>query len=155
MPSFYELSNSLPLPSKKSMDSHLLFTRIIEDYKNHLRECCDNYLSFESFCAPYHIRMKNIRQWMWRHGITVGTLYYGVLLEKYNSDPNFILPSPTGNRKNVSNNTTSSSSEAIKGICITFPDGVVINIRQATAAELTKFIDSYNKLNDRSYVQSK
>lgn len=137
------------------MDSHLLFTRIIEDYKNHLRECCDNYLSFESFCAPYHIRMKNIRQWMWRHGITVGTLYYGVLLEKYNSDPNFILPSPTGNRKNVSNNTTSSSSEAIKGICITFPDGVVINIRQATAAELTKFIDSYNKLNDRSYVQSK
>lgn len=141
------------------MDSHLLFTRIIEDYKNHLRESYDNYLSFESFCAPYHIRMKNIRQWMWRHGITVSTLYYSVLLEKYNSDPNFILPSPTGKRKNVSNNTgtprTYTSSEAIKGICITFPDGIVINIRQATAAELTKFIDSYNKLNDRRHVQSK
>ncbi|WP_287566517.1 hypothetical protein [Parabacteroides sp.] len=98
---------------------------------------------------------------MWRHGLTVSTFYYSVLLEKYNSDPDFILPSLTGSRKNVSNHTgkthtyTSSSPQAIKGICITFPDGIVINIRQTTASELTKFIDSYNKLNDRNHVQPK
>lgn len=160
MPSFFIIIHILPLCSKK-MDSNLLFSRIIEDYKTHLRESYDNYLSFEAFCAPYHIRVKNIRQWMWRHGLTVSTFYYSVLLEKYNSDPDFILPSPTGSRKNVSSHTgkthtyTSSSPQAIKGICLTFPDGIVINIRQTTASELTKFIDSYNKLNDRNHVQPK
>ena len=141
------------------MESDLLYSGIIEDYKNHLRESSGHYLSFESFCAPYPISVKNIRQWMWRHGLTVSTFYYSVLLEKYNSDPNFILPCPSGNRKNISNNTgktyTPCSPEAIKGICITFPDGIVINIRQTTASELTKFIDSYNKLNDHSHPQPK
>lgn len=79
MPSFFIIIHILPLCSKK-MDSNLLFSRIIEDYKNHLRESYDNYLSFEAFCAPYHIRVKNIRQWMWRHGLTVSTFYYSVLL---------------------------------------------------------------------------
>lgn len=141
------------------MDANLLFPRIIEDYKNHLRKSPDKYLSFELFCTPYHIRVKSIRQWMRRHSLDVSTLYYSVLLEKYNSDPNFVLPSPLGNRKNISCNIdkasthTPSSSEVIKGVCVTFPDGIAISIRQTTASALTKFIDSYNKLNDQNHVQ--
>lgn len=141
------------------MDNNLIFPRIIEDYRNHLRESYENYLSLESFCGPYHVRVKHIRQWMWRHGLTVSTLYYSVLLEKYNSDPNFMLPSPAGHRRNVSRDAgkthayTPCSPEVIKGICVTFPDGIVINIRQTTASGLTRLIDSYNKLNDRGHVR--
>jgi hypothetical protein len=43
--------------------------------------------------------------------------------------------------------------EWLKGVTATFPDGLVVSIRQSTAEALTKFIDSYNKLNTRSDVQ--
>ncbi len=143
------------------MDANLSYPQIIEDYKNHLRDFPDNHLSFESFCLPYHVRVKSVRQWMHRHGLDVSTVYYSVLLEKCNSDPDFILPSAIGSRRNLCNHmdTPSASgqpaiSELIKGICVTFPDGVVINIRQTSASALNKFIESYNKLNDINHVQS-
>lgn len=142
------------------MDANLSYPHIIEDYKNHLRNFTDAHLSFESFCLPYHVRVKSVRQWMRRHGLGVSTLYYEVLLEKCKSNANFILPSPTGSRKNLSWNMESQYSlnqppvsEMIKGVCVTFPDGVVINIRQTTASALNKFIQCYNKLNDISHVQ--
>lgn len=143
------------------MDANLSYPHIIEDYKKHLREFTENHLSFESFCLPYHVRVKSVRQWMYRHGLDVSTLYYEVLLEKCNSDPDFVLPSGMGSRRNHCSPTEnqpssghSSSCESIKGVRVTFPDGVVINIRQTTASALNKFIRSYNKLNDISHVQS-
>jgi hypothetical protein len=41
----------------------------------------------------------------------------------------------------------------LKGVTATFPDGLVISIRQTTAGALTKFIDSNNKLNARTDVR--
>lgn len=139
------------------MDANLSYPHIIEDYKNHLRNSVDSHLSFESFCLPYHVRVKSVRQWMRRHGLDVSTLYYDVLLERCKSDPTFVLPSPVGRRRNISshldNASSCSPSEMIKGISVTFPDGVIINIRQTTASALTKFIECYNKLNDIRHVQ--
>lgn len=142
------------------MYANLSYPRIIEDYKNHLRNSTDTHSSFESFCLPYHVRVKSVRQWMHRHGLDVGTLYYEVVLEKCKSDPNFTLPSPAGHRKNASNpvdapanSPRACASETLKGVCITFPDGIIINIRQTTASALTKFIECYNKQNDISHVQ--
>ena len=133
------------------------FAQIIEDYKTHLRESTECHMSFSSFCSSYRVRPQSVRQWMWRHGLDVRSLYYEVLLEKYNSsEPGLILPCPAGHRKNIEKPTSDfPSDELIKGVCVTFPDGVVINIRQTSSSALTKFIDSYNKLNDKNHVQLK
>ncbi|WP_106830704.1 hypothetical protein [Parabacteroides pacaensis] len=94
------------------MDANLSYPRIIEDYKKHLRDFTNNHLSFESFCLPYHVRVKSVRQWMRCHGLDVSSLYYEVLLEKCNSDPDFVLPSAMGSRKNHCNNTDTLASSS-------------------------------------------
>lgn len=138
------------------MDTTSSFAQIIEDYKTHLRESTESYMSFSSFCSSYRVRLQSVRQWMWRHGLDVRSLRYEVLLEKCNSDSGFLLPCPAGHRKNVEKPTSDfPSDELIKGVCVTFPDGIVVNIRQTSSSALTKFIDSYNKLNETNHVQLK
>lgn len=112
MPSFHLFLCFLSLCTKKPMDANLSYPRIIEDYKKHLRDFTDNHLSFESFCLPYHVRVKSVRQWMRRHGLDVSSLYYEVLLEKCNSDPDFVLPSAMGSRRNHCNNTDTLASSS-------------------------------------------
>lgn len=82
------------------MDANLAFPRVVEDYKNHLRECPLYHLSIESFCLSYDVRVASVRQWMRRHGLDVSTLYYEVLLEKCHSNPDFILPGQRRTRQN-------------------------------------------------------
>lgn len=142
---------------------NLSFPLIVEDYKQHLRSFPDSYLSFQSFCEPYHVRAESVRQWMRRHGIDISTLYYEVLLERSCCEPGFEIPQTFGGRRKkvppvVEEKPTSlqaaPAAEVLKGVSITFPDGVTVNIRQAHAPALSKFIESYNKLSAQSYVQS-
>lgn len=138
------------------MNANLTFPTIIDDYKNHLRKFPENYLSFESFCQPYHIRVATLRQWMHRRGLDLSTLYYEVLLERSGSDPDFVFPGSFSGKQSSSSRPTSAKKDnpdLIKGASITFPDGVVVAIRQTTCSGLTKFIESYNKLIDKNYAQ--
>lgn len=139
---------------------------IVEDYKHHLRAYPDSYLSFQSFCQPYKVRVESVRQWMRRRGLDLNTLYYEVLLERSATDPSFVIPPTFGRERRSSSSANiekcdhpssvevSVPAEIMKGVSITFPDGVIVNIRQASATGLTKFIESYNKLSSQSYVQS-
>lgn len=142
---------------------NLSYPLIVEDYKHHLRSFPDSYLSFQSFCEPYNVRVASVRQWMRRHGIDLNVLYYEVLLERSTSDPSFEIPQTFYGRRKTSRPSAEqepasvqvvSSPEVLKGVSITFPDGMTVNIRQAHAPALTKFIESYNKLSAQSYVQS-
>lgn len=167
MPSCFVFPNLLPLSSKMP-NPNLSYPLIVEDYKHHLRTFPDSYLSFQSFCFPYKVRVESVRQWMRRHGLDLSTLYYEILLERSAIDPSFVIPRTFGEQHHHSSADVKTPSaaasaataevnvspEVIKGISITFPDGVMVNIRQASAAALTKFIESYNKLSSQSYVQS-
>lgn len=135
--------------------------QVVEDFRNHLRSSSGHYLSLETFCRPYHVNVKSVRQWLYRHGQDVGSLFYGVLLEKYSSNPEFMLPPALGYEKYSSPGKPAkkdpacqaASLETIKGASVTFPDGVIVNIRQTSAFALNKFIDSYNKRTDQNNVQ--
>lgn len=176
MPSCNNLLDLLPLCSKQMANPNLSYPLIVEDYKHHLRSFPDSYLSFQAFCLPYKVRVESVRQWMRRHGLDLSTLYYEILLERSSTDPSFVIPQTFGGRSSSSSSSSSSaaaaaedikksqcrcscqgsvSSEILKGVSITFSDGVIVNIRQASAMALTQFIESYNKLSAQSYVQSK
>ena len=158
----------LPLSStfalkKKTAPPNLPYPLIVEDYKHHLRSFPDSYLSFQSFCELYNVRVESVRQWMRRRGIDLSVLYYEVLLKRSTSAPAFEIPQTFYGRRKTSRPPAEqepaavqvvSSPEVLKGVSITFPDGVTVNIRQAHATALTKFIESYNKLSTHSYVQS-
>lgn len=142
------------------MNSNLLYSSIIDDYKHHLRKFPDQYLSFESFCRPYNIRVGTLRMWMRRRGLDLSVLYYEVLLERSGSDPSFVFPTAFRGKPSPSSASPSEScpakavaSDLLKGASVTFPDGVIVNIRQATASALTKFIESYNQSTDKNHVQ--
>lgn len=156
---------------------NLSYPLIVEDYKHHLLTFPDSYLSFQSFCQPYKVRVESVRQWMRRHGLDLNTLYFEALLERSATDPSFVVPqifsrerhsssfvaaddnaaddnAADDKRQGLSSAKLITPPEIIKGISVTFPDGVIVNIRQASAGGLTKFIESYNKLSSQSYVQS-
>lgn len=146
---------------------NLSYPLIVEDYKHHLRTFPDSYLSFQAFCLPYKVRVESVRQWMRRRGLDLSTLYYEILLERSSTDPSFVIPQTFGGQRHSSSSSAdvekcqcpsscevSVSPEILKGVSITFSDGVIVNIRQASATALTKFIESYNKLSGQNYVQS-
>lgn len=142
---------------------NLSYPLIVEDYKQHLRSFPDSYLSFQSFCEPYNVRVQSVRQWMRRRGIDLSVLYYEILLERSTRDPGIDIPRTFGHGRKSSPSAVEekpasvqavSPPEVLKGVSITFPDGVTVNIRQAHAPALTKFIESYNKLSAQNYVQS-
>lgn len=142
------------------MEANPLYPSIIEDYKDHLRDSSVPHLSFHSFCRQYKVRIRSVRQWMHRHGLDVTTLRYDVLLEECNVSPETALAGitreynppllPAGEQHS---SCSCHSSEMIKGACVTFPDGVIVSIRQTSPLGLTRFIESYNKVNDKKYVQ--
>lgn len=176
MPYCLVLLNLLPLRSKKMPNPNLSYPLIVEDYKHHLRAFPDSYLSFQAFCLPYKVRVESVRQWMRRRGLDLSVLYYEILLERSCADPSFVIPQTFGGQRHSSSSSSAAaaaaaaadvekcqcpsscevsvSPEILKGVSITFSDGVIVNIRQASATALTKFIESYNKLSGQNYVQS-
>ena len=127
------------------MQHNPLFPRIVEEYKSHLRTHCERPLSFSAFCRGYNIRYSSITQWMRRHRLSVEILRYEVFLEGYpvNSLVNSV---ETKQKERI-------QGDHLKGVSITFPDGVIVAIRQSSASALSNFIDSYNKIIDLNYVQ--
>jgi hypothetical protein len=140
------------------MEANLSFPEIVNSYREHLREHAENHLSFTHFCHLHGVRPASVSQWMSRRGMSVGALYYSVILEKITQDPNYVLPSTTGKRKNSDTqggvsqksggDTEKPCQETLRGVNLIFPDGTQINIRRTTPAGLTHLIRSYNKLAD-------
>lgn len=141
------------------MEKNPLIPLAVEKYKQQL--CADptRYHSFASFCRSEHLRSESVSQWMRRHGLTVGMLRAQAMLS---IDPDHSaqwLEACTHTRSSHAQARTHSSSSRIPpdkqlcGVSLTFPDGLVVDIRQTSGPALTGFIDSYNKLIDRTHVQ--
>ena len=142
------------------MEANPLYPLIIEDYKDHLRDTSVPHLSFHSFCRQYKVRIKSVRQWMHRHGLDVTTLRYDILLEECSLSPDTALTNinreynpPLLQPETKSPPVSFHSSDMIKGASINFPDGVTVDIRQTSPLGLTRFIESYNKVNDKKNVR--
>lgn len=146
MPYCRSLLSGLPLSLKKSMEANLLFPRIVEEYKDHLRTRVGSPLSFRSFCLGYNVLPKSVDQWMRRHGLSVEILRYEVLSEGYS------IASSSGALKREGERRL-PAKEDLHGVSVTFPDGVMVGIRRGNVKGVLKFIDSYNRIIDRNHVQ--
>lgn len=129
---------------------------IIEEYKNYLRSTGDYRLPFSRFCLRYDIRTSTIDHWMQRNGTSVSLLRYEVMLEMYAANPTSVSPPqpPSEKKKEIIDVCAMKQrgDQVLKGVSVNFPDGTVVNIRQAPAATLTKFIESYNQRCEKDHV---
>jgi hypothetical protein len=142
-----------------------LFPEVVSSYKERYQSGIRE--SFFSYCRRRHVAYPSVTQWMRRHGMSVASLRLEALLEQggflggeerigdeaLSVDVLDELLKGSSPVRGTRREAAPEGGDLLKGVTATFPDGMVVNIRQTTAAALTKFIDSYNKLNDRPDVQ--
>lgn len=121
------------------------FGEYIELYKSHLLDDCDRKLTMSAFCRLHGIRLKSIYVWMNRRGITLKTLQAEVNLIKGSNSDDLSQSTPM----NLQNEYV-KCIELMNGVEITFPDGVLISIKETTPRSLETFINLYNQRQDQS-----
>ena len=144
---------------KNIMYSLPIFPQIVEDYKRHLRTSVTPSCSFLRFIRPYHVRYASLTQWMRRHGLSVQQLQYDALLERCGTDRGEVLaqlssrmqpdmpPVPRPRKGAI------SEDKLLRKISITFSDGLVVNVSEASSSALYDFINRYNHLLDSRDVR--
>lgn len=132
-----------------------VFSCIVNDYTQHLLENKSCHLSLTKYCQQRNVSLKSVSQWMTRHGISVSQLKAEAFPELYSSVIAEVTPadhsekmlfpiafhSHSSNKRNAS---TSGNNSLIKGVNITFPDGVIVTIKEIVQQDLNQFIHSYN-----------
>ena len=131
------------------MTASELYTLAIEEYKQISISCT---LTLRDYCKERHICYNGIQCWMSRHSIKVVDL-----------KPRPVLPEVSASAHEQSScegqqiyplSFTKEASEkpvfagnvfpALKGVSITFPDGVIISIKEISQEDLNKFIQTYS-----------
>ncbi|MDR1257971.1 MAG: hypothetical protein LBK65_01635 [Tannerellaceae bacterium] len=142
-----------------------LFPEVVSSYKERYKTGVRE--SFSSYCRRRHVAYPSVAQWMRRRGLSVSSLRLEVLLEQggFPAGEERIAGEPLSievlddlfnvcpPQRATGKETAPAGVDLLKGVTATFPDGLVVSIRQTTAVGLTKFIDSYNKLNAHADVQ--
>ena len=126
------------------MKASELYTLAIEDYKQVVRIC---NMTLRDYCKERHICYNGIQHWMSRHSIKVAELK-PVLAQSQSSVSTSDEPHlyPLTFAKDVSEKPilTGNLFPMIKGVNITFPDGVIISIKEIRQEDLNKFILTYS-----------
>jgi hypothetical protein len=139
----------------KTKTSPGVLPRIVDDYTQHLRENKSCHLSLTKYCQQRNVSLKSVSQWMTRHGISASQLKVEALPELYSPviaevtpadhSEKMLIPiafhSHSSNKRNIS---ASENNFLIKGVNITFPDGVIVTIKEVVQQDLNQFIRSYN-----------
>jgi len=131
------------------MKASELYTLAIEEYKQISISCT---MTLRDYCKERHICYNGIQCWMSRHSIKVVDL-----------KPRPVLPEVSASAHEQSScegqqiyplSFTKEASEkpvfagnvfpALKGVSITFPDGVIISIKEISQEDLNKFIQTYS-----------
>lgn len=131
------------------MTASELYTLAIEEYKQISISCT---MTLRDYCKERHICYNGIQCWMSRHSIKVVDL-----------KPRPVLPEVSASAHEQSScegqqiyplSFTKEASEkpvfagnvfpALKGVSITFPDGVIISIKEISQEDLNKFIQTYS-----------
>ena len=131
------------------MKASELYSLAIEEYKQISISCT---MTLRDYCKERHICYNGIQCWMSRHSIKVVDL-----------KPRPVLPEVSASAHEQSScegqqiyplSFTKEASEkpvfagnvfpALKGVSITFPDGVIISIKEISQEDLNKFIQTYS-----------
>lgn len=105
-------------------------------------------ITLREFCKEKHVNYQPMTAWLSRKGIYVSSLHP---IKKKNTIKPVVKKEKTPG--GMPNQTfvpiqpqilSKSISNGLSGISITFPDGVCVTIKQASACALTDFINSYN-----------
>lgn len=142
------------------MEANLLFPRVVDEYRQYLVRGQAPYISFCEYCKRYKLRYASVTQWLKRHGLSVGSLYYEALLEKCDGSEEQLESLQKEMARRQVKKPGDIPPECIppekllKGITVTFPDGIVVSVRHATPASLTQFIEYYNKQTDIHHVRT-
>lgn len=105
-------------------------------------------ITLREFCKEKHVNYQPMTAWLSRKGIYVSNL--NPIKKKKTINPvmkkeprpgiipnqTFVPIQPQGLSKSILND--------LSGVSITFPDGVCVTIKQASACALTDFINNYN-----------
>lgn len=132
------------------MKASELYTKTIEGYK---QENSVSLITLRDYCKEQHVNYKGIQNWMSRNSITVSQLKKSPTMHS-NSFSDFravqteseqqIYPLSFQAAGVQKEGVRKSAYSCVKGVNITFPDGVIVSIKEITGEDLNKFIFSCN-----------
>jgi len=132
------------------MQANELFPRVVSEYKELLKSG-DSAVSLSAYCRGRRVSYKSVTQWMHRHGMDGQSLRMEALLEKQQvgasgkpcglAAEKLMIPLHFSGMKEKGGD----EMEQMKGVNLTFPDGVVVSIKETSCQALNKFIELYNK----------
>lgn len=132
------------------MKASELYTKTIEGYK---QEISVSLITLRDYCKTHHVNYKGIQLWMSRNSITVAQLKRGVTV--HSDSPSDYPVVQTESEQRIyplsfqaagvqKQDIRKSTYSFVKGVNITFPDGVIVSIKEITREDLNKFILSCN-----------
>lgn len=136
-----------------------IFSQIVEDYKQYLREDLKHHASFSQFSRSYPVRYDSLTQWMGRHGISVTQLQCDALLEKCGTRREEVIAMVAARMKPDTPSVVLKcparlpEDKLLSKINISFPDGMQVKINTASPAALHDFINRYNHILDKQDVR--
>lgn len=125
------------------MKASELYTLALEDYKAVI---CSKQITFLDYCKEHRICYGGIKTWMYRNSITLSQLRESLPhpVKVFPSLPDkSIYPLSIQHPDHADSSPRKGGSPCIKGVNITFPDGVTVTIKEITREDLNKFILTY------------
>nr|WP_321377228.1 hypothetical protein [uncultured Bacteroides sp.] len=132
------------------MKASELYTKTIEGYK---QEISVSPITLHDYCKTHHVNYKGIQLWMSRNSITVAQLKRKITVHSDSPSDFPVVQTESGQQIYPLSFQTAgvqkqdirkSTYSCVKGVNITFPDGVIVSIKEITQEDLNKFILSCN-----------
>ena len=131
------------------MKASELYTLAIEEYR---QICILSTMTLRDYCKERHICYGGIQNWMSRHSIKVVDLKPRPVLpevsastyEQASSEGQQIYPLSFTKEASEKPVFAGNVFPVLKGVSITFPDGVIISIKEISQEDLNKFIQTYS-----------
>lgn len=131
------------------MKASELYTLAIEEYKQISISCT---MTLRDYCKERHICYNGIQCWMSRHSIKVVDLKPRPVLpevsasahEQASCEGKQIYPLSFTKEASEKPVFAGNVFPVLKGVNITFPDGVIISIKEISQEDLNKFIQTYS-----------
>lgn len=123
------------------MSTTTLFEKTLQGYKARLEE--DSSTSFQLYCREVNVDHKAMQHWLSTEGIILAEVKRRYVKKDKNpaklsrgTMSGFVMLQPMETRK--------PEADLLHNVSISFPDGVVVSIKEASARSLNHFINHYN-----------
>ena len=130
------------------MKASELYALAIEEYR---QICILSSMTLRDYCKERHVCYGGIHNWMSRHSIKVADLKPRPVLpdtsastpEQASCEGQQLYPLSFIKEASEKPVFTGNVFPVLKGVNITFPDGVIITIKEISQEDLNKFIQTY------------